>query len=322
MTLYYQHIGRALWTRDAPRSLGSDDGSLRRFHLDDVERFLTDLPPPELAALREIVGELAPTGFQIWGLPSGAAPTLRNMMAGDSLLLLESDEFRYIGQVLHRLSEPSWALSDHIWGEQRFPIIVFLQGQMIRYGWEQFKSDFAFAANYGMRGNTMRLASERIQASRFESESDFVAALLQRQTDDFEAVSDEFQLFSERAEAQLRLVRERAGQAAFRTAVMSRQGARCAVCGFDTIEGLEAAHLVPKRARGTDDPRNGLLLCVLHHRLLDAGLFEFEAETMVAVPRHPHTLESLRISQPSMIHLRPHVREEALRWNADQRRIR
>ena len=88
MAIYYQHIGQLLWRRDAPKSLGDDEGSLRRFDMDDIEEFLSDLPPPELQALRNMTGEVAPTGFQIWGLPSGAGPTLRSMTPGDSLLLL------------------------------------------------------------------------------------------------------------------------------------------------------------------------------------------------------------------------------------------
>jgi hypothetical protein len=286
----------------------------------DVGDYLSDIPPPELHAIRMIIDELAPTGFQIWGLPSGAAPTLRNMMPGDSLLLLEREDFRYLGQVLHRLSEPSWALSDHIWGEQRFPIIVFLQGQMIRYAWDQFKSDFNFAPNYGMRGNTMRLSDTRVRDSSFGSEANFLAAVLRSKTHDFDSVAAEFELFAEQAEAHLQLVRDRSKQATFRTAVMSRQGARCAVCGFDILEGLEAAHLVPKQASGTDDPRNGLVLCVLHHRLFDAGLFKLDPDGMVVLPQPPHTLETLRITEAKLGRLKSLVREEAVRWNAEQAR--
>jgi hypothetical protein len=286
----------------------------------DVGDYLSDIPPPELHAIRMIIDELAPTGFQIWGLPSGAAPTLRNMMPGDSLLLLEREDFRYLGQVLHRLSEPSWALSDHIWGEQRFPIIVFLQGQMIRYAWDQFKSDFNFAPNYGMRGNTMRLSDTRVRDSSFGSEANFLAAVLRSKTHDFDSVAAEFELFAEQAEAHLQLVRDRSKQATFRTAVMSRQGARCAVCGFDILEGLEAAHLVPKQASGTDDPRNGLVLCVLHHRLFDAGIFKLDPDGMVVLPQPPHTLETLRITEAKLGRLKSLVREEAVRWNAEQAR--
>lgn len=320
MAIYYQHIGQPLWRRDAPKSLGDDEGNVRRFHMHDIEEFLSDLPPPELQALRNMTGEVAPTGFQIWGLPSGAGPTLRSMTAGDSLMLLERDEFRYVGQVLHRLSEPSWMLSNHIWGEQRFPIIVFLQGHMIRHPWENFKSDFGFAPNYGMRGNTMRLSEDRVRRSRYGSEDDFLTDMLGQDTDDFDSVAAEFQLFSERAEAQLKLVRERSEQAAFRIDVMSRQGPQCTVCGFGLLEALEAAHLVPKSANGSDDPRNGIVLCVLHHRLFDAGLFKIDPDSFDVVPTEPHSLEALRISCNNLKNLSSSVREEALRWNANNAR--
>lgn len=320
MTLYYQHIGRALWARDAPRTLGSEEEGLRRFQFEDVEGHLTDTPSPEVSAIRDLVAEVAPTGFQIWGLPGGAAGVLRTMVPGDSLLLLESEDFRYVGQVLHRLSEPSWELSSHLWGEQRFPLILFLQGHLVRYGWHDFKEDFAFAPNYGMRGNTMRLAPERVAASRFGTEEAFIAALLRQYTLDFANANREFALFAERAAAHLRLVRERSEQSAFRLQVLARQGASCSVCGFALLEGLEAAHLVPKSASGTDDPRNGLVLCALHHRLFDAGLFSIDPTSLAVIPAAGISLAELHVSRGDLTQLRSHVREEALRWNADSKR--
>src|SRR5215203_3647044 len=97
MTIYYQHIGASLAARDFPESLGTPDAGLKRIHLSDVEPFLRHLPPDELADISAKVRDLAPTGFQVWGIPSGAAPVLAGMDAGDFLLLLESTEFRYVG---------------------------------------------------------------------------------------------------------------------------------------------------------------------------------------------------------------------------------
>ena len=53
----------------------------------------------------------------------------------------------------------------------------------------------------------------------------------------------------------------------------------CAVCEMKFCLGplfeATAAHVVPKRKRGTDDPRNGLALCRTHHWAFDAGIFTF-----------------------------------------------
>src|SRR5262249_8772385 len=64
---------------------------------------------------------------------------------------------------------------------------------------------------------------------------------------------------------------------AFRKIVVREYGFTCAVCEMkfrlgDLVEAT-AAHIVPKRQRGTDDPRNGLALCHTHHWAFDAGIF-------------------------------------------------
>ncbi len=53
---------------------------------------------------------------------------------------------------------------------------------------------------------------------------------------------------------------------------------RCAVCDFDVRIGarsvaLDAAHIKWHQAGGPDEIRNGIALCVLHHKLFDAGAF-------------------------------------------------
>lgn len=173
MAIYYQHIGRDLWARDAPLSIVDQD-RLIDFEFHDLEGSFTSLSPEELDHVR---ADLGGKSFQIWGLPSGAAKVLKHMVPGDHLMLLESEEFRYVGNVLHYMNEPSWDLSARIWGEQRFPLIVMLQGSAIHYPWVKFVRELGFAVNYHMRGNTCRIADERITSSRFGTERDFIKNL-------------------------------------------------------------------------------------------------------------------------------------------------
>jgi hypothetical protein len=316
MTVYYQHIGERLAARDFPRSLGTREDGLKRFSLRDIEPFLRNLPPDELADIAAKLHDLAPTGFQVWGIPSGAAGVLAHMTTGDFLLLLESVGFRYVGQVIHRVSELCWDLSQHIWGEQRFPILILLQGELIDYAWAEFVEEFGFAANYHMRGNTMRLAEERLLASRFGGEEGFIAALLATKGVHVDDLKRDFSEFADSLVAHLRAVRARERQHAFRVAVLSAQGGRCALCGLDVPVALEAAHVVPKEADGTDDPRNGLALCAVHHRMLDAHLVGIEPDSLRVIPRSPHSLEQLRIVSDSIRHMprRPHTKALAWRW--------
>jgi hypothetical protein len=127
-----------------------------------------------------------------------------------------------------------------------------------------------------------------------------------------------FQLVDERPRRR-RETTIREGQQRFKFRVLQKYGPRCAACGLDIIELLDAAHLRPKSAHGSDDPRNGLVLCLLHHRAFDLGLFAIEPETLRIVCRESGPdADRLGIVKDSLGHLRnrPHV--EALRWTWDQ----
>lgn len=111
----------------------------------------------------------------------------------------------------------------------------------------------------------------------------------------------------------------RPNQKRFQFRVSQRYGMSCAVCGVDVTEVLDAAHIRPKLKRGTDDPRNGLILCSNHHRAFDANLFAFEPESLKVVCREsgPSAPElGIRFDSLSHVRRKPHV--EALRWRWKQ----
>jgi predicted restriction endonuclease len=65
---------------------------------------------------------------------------------------------------------------------------------------------------------------------------------------------------------------------AFRNAVGARAGWRCEAivsgvrCDVVDRRRLEAHHVIPLREGGTNDPRNGRLLCRTHHRALENAI--------------------------------------------------
>jgi HNH endonuclease len=314
MTVFYQHIGGPLWRRDAPRSIGTSVGGVRRFRFNDIEQFLAALDAYEILAMRAKANDLAPTGFQIWGIPEGARRVLAKMDTGDFLMLRESDLFRYVGQVIHRTSQPCWDLSRHIWGEASYPLIVLLQGELIEYPWNTFHEQFGFASNFHMRGNTMRLARERIAASSWRTEETFIAGLLTTTgTKPFDLETD-FRAFANNLEVHFRLVKARAAQQQFRSEVLTHQGNKCAVCDIAFPAVLEAAHIVPKEHDGTDDHRNGMAFCAFHHRMFDANMFAIDPETLALCPAGKLTLEQLRMTRNSIDHLAHPPHKVALKW--------
>jgi hypothetical protein len=106
----------------------------------------------------------------------------------------------------------------------------------------------------------------------------------------------------------------RPGQSRFNFLVFRRCGTECAVCAVSTKALLDAAHLRAHRDRGTNDPRNGLVLCATHHRALDNHLFGVEPESGVVMVKDGLTLETLGITKKTLEHLpaRPHA--AALEW--------
>jgi predicted restriction endonuclease len=108
----------------------------------------------------------------------------------------------------------------------------------------------------------------------------------------------------------------------FQFDVFRRYGAICAVCGLDVSKVLEAAHIVPDAENGTDDPRNGLVLCRNHHRAYDCGLFEIEPETLVLHYTLEHvSATSLAISRTNLQHLSRKPHTDALQWRWDRAKL-
>lgn len=75
---------------------------------------------------------------------------------------------------------------------------------------------------------------------------------------------------------------------AFRRKVKENYNYSCAVCGRSrfTKKGnpeVESAHIYPVEENGSNDPRNGLALCKLHHWAFENGLFSITDEFSILV---------------------------------------
>ena len=139
-------------------------------------------------------------------------------------------------------------------------------------------------------------------------------------------LTNEFRPFSE-AENVTRTVSVPKRDEAFREIVLQEYDFACAVCEmkFRLRELVEAtaAHIVPKRKSGTDDPRNGLALCRTHHWAFDAGLFSVNSNYGVILSpavRQAETrnfglldLEGKLILLPQNEIMRPHTK--SLEWH-------
>lgn len=124
---------------------------------------------------------------------------------------------------------------------------------------------------------------------------------------------DDFVL--QREEYKRREVRVRDRDGSFKFDVEKRYGVECAVCDIADARLLEAAHLCPVSKGGTDDPRNGLVLCGLHHKALDAGLFAFRPNDLAVVVDEKETSrEELHLGARSIESLKERPHPKAIAW--------
>ena len=84
---------------------------------------------------------------------------------------------------------------------------------------------------------------------------------------------------------------------AFRKAVLKAHGYKCACCGVDIPELLEAAHIVPVANDGTDHPSNGNALCPTHHSAFDRHYFTLEPGSRKLILKEGITTNQLLITR-------------------------
>lgn len=86
--------------------------------------------------------------------------------------------------------------------------------------------------------------------------------------------------------------RRRVRDAAFTQLVRDAYDEQCAICGSarespDGNPEVEAAHIYPKRKDGSDDVRNGIALCKLHHWAFDSAWLSLTDDHEILVQEVP-----------------------------------
>ncbi len=113
---------------------------------------------------------------------------------------------------------------------------------------------------------------------------------------------------------------KRQGQSLFRQQLLEAYNNRCAITTCDVEEALEAAHIIPYSAQGSNHVTNGLLLRADLHTLFDLNLIAIKPETF-EIFLHPSLrqssyldLHSKSLRLPSVEEYRPNREALEERW--------
>ncbi len=88
---------------------------------------------------------------------------------------------------------------------------------------------------------------------------------------------EEMEIMPEERRRALRNISQAVRDESFRKRVFKVYDKKCAICGIQ-VGLVEACHIIPVRAGGTDETINGIALCHNHHKAFDFGLIGINGE--------------------------------------------
>lgn len=269
--------------------------------------------PPQLEGIDRI---------RIWGTTETDADKKQSaidaMESGDYLLFYHNGEFFSGGVVGRTFENPD--VGELLWNNSEsrhlFTIEEFTHDvpeiervwKMVGYDGRQVVQGFSRVADervgeirqeYGSLGSVL-FGVENREPSEEEIERE-KSKLEQAVESEPELTEDETQYVE---------TRRRARDRAFTELVREAYENTCAVCGSqrESPQGnpeVEAAHIYPKSEGGSDDIRNGVALCKLHHWALDAGWLSLtdDYEVMVAEVPDKNGYYEFKQLEGRMLHL-------------------
>lgn len=315
MRVFFHVVGRDNAALDFPKTVHS------RKPIRFVEEALSEQVGGQMA---EQLRTIFPSGtYNCWGVPEGANLVIRSLQPGDAVLLVETigagGRVPALAEVKYYWHRPLPALSEALWGDNRFPFIFFFDTEPLRLTWEDLRKELGFNIRYRPPPHFHSVRSERlaemggpqtfvdrirrhysVEPPPYGAQRSVARKVVSEPPGDYshsvEQEGEEILRVSRAPAPQLTSAQGRVSQtklasprsAAFRARVLELYDFRCAVCGCSlyTPQGLaeaEAAHIYPKHLDGSDDLRNGLCLCRRHHWAFDAGWFTLTDDLRVWV---------------------------------------
>lgn len=237
--------------------------------------------------------------FNCWGIPINAEPRFNETEPGDLVLFaptigLEDGGIHQLGIIRSKCPTRAYNASRILWPdtpkERLFPFIFLFHSEIGFRGWYDFLEDIDYSPNWNPQGWYRKIGTSRfdkwngpqgyLEFLRLECgftplESKF-AYLKEKDADgaDIELLIEPAYSphFEDRRERIMSTIRTRRGQSKFRDELLKRFGHQCMISNCDTLDVIEASHIIPYRSIEDNHPSNGLLLRSDIHTLFDLDL--------------------------------------------------
>jgi len=121
--------------------------------------------------------------------------------------------------------------------------------------------------------------------------------------------NDPFNLTGKQS-GKLTKTKARPNQQKFRFECFVNYGSKCGVCSLTHPKLLEAAHIRSKEFNGSDDWRNGMILCRNHHTAFDKNLFRVLPSSYEIICDD----KNLLLTEKKLNHLKNYPHIDALKW--------
>lgn len=269
------------------------------------ERFRTSVEQPhDLTQYEEVPAQLE--GYdelRIWGTTETDSAkkqaAIEEMEAGDYLLFYYSGDF-IAGARVQRPFDNS-DVGTLIWNQPESRHIYILDEvttdvPSVEQIWDWLDYEGRQVVQGFTRVDDDRLARLRqehgsLRKALFGDEREPTQEEIEEEKSDLEKAVDSSPQLTE-DEEQYTVSRRRARDSAFARLVRDAYESRCIFCGSqrETPKGnpeAEAAHIYPKEEGGSDDVRNGVAVCKLHHWAFDTGWLSISDEYEVLVKEEP-----------------------------------
>jgi hypothetical protein len=69
-------------------------------------------------------------------------------------------------------------MSERLWGEGKFSLIVFLKGVLAEYDWEVFRDTLGYSPNFELRGMTNTVSIAALARSMYRTEAGLLKTVL------------------------------------------------------------------------------------------------------------------------------------------------